>query len=206
MKIETNRTELFDVDIREALKKHLMAKSLVPKRLIDELSVHNGNARADLVALYEYAHCFEIKSDKDTLSRLCRQVSYYDFTFKKNTLVTTEKFVEKAKALIPEYWGLWVAKTNSESDVKIYNYRAAKVNKNWLPEKALLTLWKSELFKLDSQVSSDIASKSSSRAELANKIANESCKKVIQKGFFNTLTERFESEIRPLSITMRCQL
>jgi hypothetical protein len=205
MKTITNNTPLFDIDIREALKKHLMAKSLVPKRLIDELSVHNGNAKADLVALYEYAHCFEIKSDKDTLSRLSRQVSYYDFTFKKNTLVTTEKFVKKAEGLIPEYWGIWLAKVGNDGDVKIHCCRTARVNKNWHPEKALLTLWKSELFKLDSQVSSCSPPKNSSRAELANKIVKESSKKVIQKGFFETLTERFESELQPLKITMRCQ-
>ena len=195
MKKINYNSPLFDIDIRDALKKHIMAKSLIPKRLV-----------ADLVAFYEYAHCFEIKSDKDTLSRLSRQVPYYEFTFKKNTLVTTEKFIKKAEVLIPAHWGIWLAKVGNDGDVKIHCCRAAKVNKNWHPEKALLTLWKSELFKLDSQVSSCNTPKNSSRAELANKIVRESTKKVIQKGFFKTLTERFESELQPLKITMRCQL
>ncbi|WP_197412123.1 sce7726 family protein [Rheinheimera sp. EpRS3] len=193
---------LSDKDIREALKKYLLSKPTPPQVVVDELSVHNGNAIADIVALDKYAHCFEIKSDKDTLSRLSRQISFYDFTFKKNTLVTTEKYLLKAESLIPDYWGILLAKrTNS---VKIVNYRNAKINRNWNAEKALLTLWKSELLEVDSRLSSGKSPRSNSRAQIAKKIVDDTCSRLVQKSFFEILADRFETKYQPFEITKYC--
>ncbi|KUM54993.1 hypothetical protein AR688_17270 [Rheinheimera sp. EpRS3] len=201
MKMSPNNN-LSDKDIREALKKYLLSKPTPPQVVVDELSVHNGNAIADIVALDKYAHCFEIKSDKDTLSRLSRQISFYDFTFKKNTLVTTEKYLLKAESLIPDYWGILLAKrTNS---VKIVNYRNAKINRNWNAEKALLTLWKSELLEVDSRLSSGKSPRSNSRAQIAKKIVDDTCSRLVQKSFFEILADRFETKYQPFEITKYC--
>jgi len=198
-----NSVILSDKEIREALKNHLLKKSAPPQILVDELSVHNGNAIADLVAFNdEYAHCFEIKSDKDTLSRLSRQVAFYDFTFKKNTLVTTEKYISKAELIIPEYWGILLVKKNKE--LKLVNHRNAKVNKNWDAEKALLTLWKSELLEVDSKLSAVSSPKSSSRAQIAKKIVEDTGTRLIQKSFFETLVGRFNNNYQPFSLIKGC--
>jgi hypothetical protein len=194
-------TRLNDQQIRDALKSHLLRCSEIPTLIIDELAVHNGNAKADLVAFYEYPHCFEIKSDRDTLCRLPRQVTYYDFTFKKNNLVTTSKFLSKSIEVLPAHWGIWLAKVNNKNELTIKCFRKAKINKGWVPEKALLTLWKSELIKLDSMVTDVGAAQSSSRAVLASKIGKEAGKKNIQNGFFKTLLERFEPALDTNSTT-----
>lgn len=201
MKMSQNNS-LSDKDIREALKKYLLNKATPPQIVVDELSVHNGNAIADLVALDKYAHCFEIKSDRDTLSRLSRQISFYDYTFKKNTLVTTEKYLSKAELLIPDYWGILLAKRTGI--VKIVNYRNARINRNWDAEKALLTLWKSELLEVDSRLSNGRSPKSSSRAQLAKKIVDEACCRLVQKSFFEILVDRFEANYQPYEITKCC--
>ena len=87
---------LNDIDIRVALIEKLQSMPTKPKAVIEELRVHNGNAIADVVALYKEAHCFEIKGDGDKIERIVTQGRFYDFSFRKITLVTTTKHLAKA--------------------------------------------------------------------------------------------------------------
>lgn len=75
--------------------------------LIEELRLHGGEVRADLV-LVEQMHCFEIKSEADSLVRLINQGSRYGWVFDRVTLVMAPCHVAKAMDLLPPWWGAMV--------------------------------------------------------------------------------------------------
>ncbi|MBT4639534.1 MAG: sce7726 family protein [Deltaproteobacteria bacterium] len=161
--------KLNDKRIRTSLIKKLKKQSTKPKAVIEELRVHNGNAIADVVALYNEAHCFEIKGDTDKVERISEQGYYYDTSFRKITLVTTQKHLRKALLLAPSYWGIMVAGFKNREVVLKY-VRGAKRNFNFNKQLALLTLWKSEMLLLTEDES---ANKSGiNRNKLAEIISN----------------------------------
>jgi len=138
---------LGDPIIRENLKRFLTLRQPAPKIVFEEFGVNNGRAIADVVALYKYAHCFEIKSDKDKLQRVLDQSRFFDQTFSKLTLVTTNKFAEKAIKLLPSYWGILVASSNNNGITFKY-LKGANFNPVWNSKKSLLSLWKSEIINI----------------------------------------------------------
>lgn len=84
----------------------------------------------------------EIKSDRDTLSRLPRQVRYYNFLCDYNYLVVSEKFISSAEDNIPVNWGILFV---TEQDIIIH--RHAMENKNRLLY-MVNSLWRDELISI----------------------------------------------------------
>ncbi|MBZ9712210.1 sce7726 family protein [Deinococcus multiflagellatus] len=64
--------------------------------------------RADLLVLPddEGSIGYEIKTDRDTLHRLPRQVRGYDRTFGRRVLATTPRHLDAALPLLPQAWGV----------------------------------------------------------------------------------------------------
>jgi len=163
----------------------------MPNAIIEELRVHNGNAIADVVAIYENAHCYEIKGEKDTLNRLIKQAEFYNTTFTKMTLVTTENHLSKAEKLIPDFWGLIVAKNSG--DKIIFSY-ARKSNHNTTINKAiaLSMLWKNELTLIAKALNNPCLKKSLTRAQLATLIANNKNKKGVVSDITLSILNRYK--------------
>lgn len=157
-----------------------------PKAIIEELRVHNGNAIADVVALYKEAHCFEIKGDGDKIERIVTQGRFYDFSFRKITLVTTTRHLAKAERIAPNYWGLMVA-SEANNKVLVRHSRPAQINPNFHKNLALLTLWKAEMLELLESQKSHKTKKREFLAELisANKkkieLSNDICSTLLQR-------------------------
>lgn len=183
---------MYDQDIRDALKQFLMKRSPAPSKILDELKVNNGGARADVVALYKYAHCFEIKSDRDSMSRVENQVLHYDLTFRKVTVVTTPKSLTSLLKRVPDYWGVLVAKGSIDSPKFTY-HRRAQLNPNFNGEVALLSLWKNELIDLDSILGSTGLPKVCRREQIATKISGEASNNDIAIAISKTLRNRMAS-------------
>ena len=162
---------LGDKEIRASLIHRLQKSIRHPKRIIEELRVHNGNAIADVVSIHNYAHCYEIKSDKDSIERAVKQSYYYDLAFRKVTLVTTSRHLDKAINKLPPYWGIIVAKTVNNRIVLSY-FRSAAPSPNFDKRLALLTLWKSELTDVALPIS-DTNLVKLSRAKLSTLIADK---------------------------------
>ena len=102
-----------DRDIRTVLRKRLDDEhegSESVTRIIEELGVLEGASRVDIAVLNGSMHGFEIKSTRDTLERLPRQCEAYGKCFDRVTLVVSEKHLEGALAIIPDWWGVSVAK------------------------------------------------------------------------------------------------
>lgn len=140
---------LADFAIREKLitKLHKSNKGK-EYRIIEELSICDGIARADIAVANGIMHGFEIKSDLDSLERLPNQTECYDFTFDKVTIVVGRKFEDKIVESIPEHWGIEVAYLNRFGDVTIKKIRNSKINTNVDSNKLLDLLWNNEIKKL----------------------------------------------------------
>lgn len=138
---------LNDRDIRTHLKGFLSNKKPHPIKVIEELRVHNGNAIADVVTIHQTMHCYEIKGDNDKIDRAIQQATYYNTSFPKITLVTTQKFAQLAEKKLPHFWGILICKHTSNG-IKFFYLRKAKNNPFINKKFALLSLWKSELEEL----------------------------------------------------------
>ena len=184
-------SQLNDLDIRIPLINELNARINRPKAVIEELRVHNGNAIADVVALYKNAHCYEIKGDNDKISRITEQGRYFDYTFRRITLVTTKKHLKNSKKVAPEYWGIKVAQT-LDGKVKFKSIRNAKNNPNFQKDLALLTLWKDEMLDI---ISEENVNKKSSRQRLAELISQNKKKEELSQNICSLLLERKNNKL-----------
>jgi len=182
---------LNDFEIRKALVRKIESQTIKPKAIIEELRIHNGNAIADVVALYSEAHCYEIKGEKDKIERVLVQGEFYNSSFRKITLVTTSNHLQKAQKICPGYWGIIVA-FNADDSVKFRHVRGAKINPDFSKELALLTLWKSEMLSLLEQPKyqrkprdylAHLISSNKQKAELSNSI----CELLLTRKLSNTI-------------------
>ncbi|MDP2316301.1 MAG: sce7726 family protein [Pseudomonadota bacterium] len=101
---------LADADIRPALRARLAReharRSDTDTVVVDELGLCMGTVRADLAVVNGVLHGYEIKSDRDSLVRLPRQIEVYGRVFDRVTLVVGERHLASAQALIPDWWAV----------------------------------------------------------------------------------------------------
>ena len=138
---------LNDSGIRQALIYKLGNQPARPQAIIEELWVHNGSAIADVVALDNEAHCYEIKGCNDKVERILVQGTFYNACFRRITLVTTDRGLPKSIKVSPRYWGIMVARIEG-GEVRLHEIRGARNNPNFSKHLAVLTLWKSEMLNL----------------------------------------------------------
>ena len=136
-----------DAEIRLALINWLNQKKISPQKILNELTISDGLARPDLIAIYSYSHCYEIKGDNDQIQRIVRQFTHYQSSFKKNTLVTTQKHLKKALELLPDFWGIIVA-INENQTIKLKYVRKSSHNPFYRKDIASKILWKAEMQQL----------------------------------------------------------
>lgn len=164
---------LGDKIIRAALKGKLSRGSPRPRAIVDELRIHNGNAIADVVAIYQEAHCYEIKGDADKIERIIVQGKYYDLAFRKITIVTTKKHIKKAITFVPKHWGILETSFSAQKNMITFKHvRAATTNPNFNKQIALLTLWRSEMLDVISDIKIQNIKKEN-RNQLTDIIASE---------------------------------
>jgi hypothetical protein len=109
--------EAREYQIREALRKGPVAQIVRNERdlALDELGICEGSSRIDMAVVNGSFWGFEIKSERDTLTRLPRQIEYYGRVFDRLYLVTSDEHISDAEEFIPEYWGvLEVVKRENE--------------------------------------------------------------------------------------------
>ena len=99
---------LRDADVRPALLKYLQRETPPYRKmvLIEELGLCQGEARIDVLTVSGVLHGYEIKSNRDRLTRLASQAATYNRVLDRVTLVVCPRHVEAALQLIPEWWGV----------------------------------------------------------------------------------------------------
>lgn len=166
--------KLRDEDIRRVLIGEFMKKDEFiydPSTVVvNELDV--GSARIDVAVINGKLHGFEIKSERDNLDRLPSQVEYYSKIFDTVTLVVSEIHLEKARQIVPKWWGIDCV-IKKESSFHIKTVRKAKYNNEIQPLDLSLLLWKDELIELLKLNSITKGLKSKSRYELGRIVSEK---------------------------------
>lgn len=86
---------------------------------------------------------FEIKSDRDTLSRLQNQIKYYDYICDLCYVVVGDKFIKKIADHIPSHWGI----IHISSDGDIHQVRLPLCSPIDI-DRLVGCLWRDECIKL----------------------------------------------------------
>lgn len=110
-----------DACIREALKQGILRDDCVNPnvRVVEELGLDHGTSRIDIAVIRANQLIgYEIKSGKDTLSRLPHQVHQYGMVFDKLSLVVDYRHAYGATKIIPPWWGVYFVEASEDDIVK----------------------------------------------------------------------------------------
>lgn len=117
-------------------------------RIVEEFGVEHGAARVDVAVINGILHGYEIKSDRDTLSRLPEQIDAYSAVFDQVTLVVGKQHIYEAINLIPDWWGILIAKVGMDSSVVFARIREAKENLGQRNLSIARLLWRGEALRI----------------------------------------------------------
>ena len=138
-----------DVGVRPALREYLERQELAGSdaTLIEELGLCQGRVRVDLATVSSVFHGYEIKSNRDRLSRLSSQAATYNRVLDRVTLVVGFKHFRAALRLVPQWWGVLLVRTGSEG-VSLDPFRPATENPGQDPRALVELLWRDEALEL----------------------------------------------------------
>lgn len=117
-------------------------------RILNEFGVANGAARVDIAVINGIMHGFEIKSDKDTLERLPEQIREFSEVFDQMTLVVGKRHILDAIKMIPEWWGVALAKADKNGNIGFYTIREATTNREQNFKSIARLLWRAEALEI----------------------------------------------------------
>jgi len=139
-----------DLIIRSALKEVLKKKHARDKelRIIDELGVKHGSVRIDIAVINGIMHGYEIKSDRDTLARLPEQTAEFNTVFDQLTLVVGRQHLYQAIHIVPDWWGVTIARINAKGKVIFQTIREPEDNKEQDKVSIARLLWREEALRI----------------------------------------------------------
>jgi len=174
-----------DPEIRDSLRKLLNTKNT---RLVEEFNVENGISRADIVGISNAElHGYEIKSDVDSLTRLASQVHSYGKVFSRMTLVVGASHIKQAMYMIPEWWGVTLAKKDEEGIVVFSQIRKARLNPSLDSSSLLKLLFKEEInvvIKSNRFINNSSTTKTGLSHNLLNQLNDEEIQKAVSASLF----------------------
>jgi len=140
--------------IRKALR-DLLGKELGRHRkhgcraeIVEELGVQHGTARIDFAIFNGTIHGYEIKSDCDTLQRLPEQVQEFSTVFDKLTIVVGKSHLYQAMHIVPDWWGVTVAKYNIANRLVLQTIRRPEKNNEQIGLSIARLLWRKEALQI----------------------------------------------------------
>jgi hypothetical protein len=138
-----------DPEIRQALIAHLREfySADSQARIVEELCVRKGRSRIDLAVVNERLHGFEIKSPKDTLKRLLRQLEDYRAVFDDVTFVIGLKHLGGVLGDIPHWCGVMLA-VPIGGEVTLERFRDGRQNLHREPYAVAQLLWRDEALEI----------------------------------------------------------
>lgn len=147
-------SKLRDIDVRRALHEVMLeTHQAEPDTLVlHEMGLVHGNSRVDVAVINGSIHGYEIKSDRDTLRRLPRQVERYCKVLDLATMVVGECHAEKVSELVPEWWGIWIAVGQVGGPVEFEEWRPARENPATDPLAVARLLWRDEALQMLEQL------------------------------------------------------
>jgi hypothetical protein len=117
-------------------------------RIVEEFGIEHGAARVDIAVVNGVMHGYEIKSDRDTLLRLPEQMNAYNSVFDQVTLVVGKQHLYDAINLVPDWWGITIAKIDARQSVVFNCMREAKDNVTQTNISIARLLWRGEALRI----------------------------------------------------------
>jgi hypothetical protein len=124
------------------LRHHQLADGTL---VVDELGLLNGKYRADIAVINGYLIGFEIKSDRDTLTRLPQQISAYDAIFDFISILVTNRHLDTISGLVPSWWGITLCVESRRGVIHFNIVRKPSRNHSVDPRSIVQLLWRSEV-------------------------------------------------------------
>ncbi|SOF01740.1 hypothetical protein SAMN05446635_9847 [Burkholderia sp. OK233] len=138
--------EISERFLRDFIKVQLprLVRSRTQALLVEEMEVCLGRARVDLAVIADRLIGIEIKGPKDDVTRLPGQVQAYSKCFDRVVLVVHESLVEKARPLIPAWWGV-VVSSQRDGEFAYWFERRPRPNPSPDMDAVLSLLWRDEI-------------------------------------------------------------
>lgn len=200
-----------DLIIRSALKKDLERRHARDDelRIIEELGVRHGTARIDIVVINGIMHGYEIKSDRDTLERLPEQMNEFNDVFDRLTLVVGKRHLYDAINLIPDWWGIMIAKVDRNNKVIFHTIRKAEDNKKQVGISIARLLWREEALQILEEKNKATGVRSKPRESIYERLANTLNVDTLKEKVRYTLLvsrEDWRSDLPPMSSGDSCTM
>jgi len=178
-----------------------------PKTLIvEELAVCDGSARVDIAVLNGSLSGFEIKSERDSLSRLKSQTKSYERCFDTLTLVAPARHLNHARSTLPEWWGLTEVTEERARKWTLKTWRHPTANNGVDAASIIGLLWRSEIFAVLERYRLDRGIRSkpmvNARERLLEHLDVQSIREEVRlalksRGIGDLVQRRFDVVIRP---------
>lgn len=170
---------------------YLIARSWTYTKIIEELGITHGAARIDIAVVNGTIHGYELKSDKDTLNRLPGQIEIYNSVLDKVTLIVGKSHVHKAIKIVPEWWGITIAKiTPPKKTVSFCYVRKPKLNPNPDYEAIAALLWREEALNILEEINEAKGVRSKTRNIIYQRLAETLSKNDLKEKVRNCLKIR----------------
>ncbi|WP_179445090.1 sce7726 family protein [Naumannella cuiyingiana] len=164
---------MHDQDLRVAMHAHLRALHAGEKDtlILNEFSV-DGLDRIDLAAINDHLTGYELKSARDSLVRLERQVWSYGRVMDYITIVTTSGHMRRALEIVPSWWGI-ISAAPSRDEICLNRARKARRNPHVNTTSLAGLLWRDEALQVLTRHGIDSGVRTKSRAEICQRLATE---------------------------------
>lgn len=164
-----------DSEIREALhrkvlKAHHKSSSTI---IVDELGLAHGKNRIDIAVLNGHLHGYEIKSAKDTLTRLPVQLNQYRKSLQKLTIVAAPNHLHDVLSITPKWSGIILAQKGPRGGISFTTVRKATINPEVDSVALAHLLWRKEAVELLTRFGIPEKELNKPRNQLYEIIANE---------------------------------
>jgi hypothetical protein len=188
--------------IRENLKSKLIYKNSGGDFLVQqELVVCDGNCRADMALLTpEELHGYEIKSDRDSLNCLDRQVESYGRFFDRVTVVAGRHWGDVSER-VPKWCGVLMATQNANGEFAWIQVRPGGTSPHVEHHLAAQLMWKSYLVERLTALHGRMPPTAWSRAMLAEHLAEVCGPRGVRQELMAFL--RWKRTAPPLSLTLQ---
>jgi hypothetical protein len=131
-----------ETDIKQSLAAEMSASAFTPAEAIYEFWVPRSNERADVALVGSNIDGFEIKTARDSLRRLPRQVDAYTRVFDRCHAVLAHRHIDAALEILPAWWGVLVV----DEGLTFMTLRPAQPNLAVDSETLVRLLWRDEAF------------------------------------------------------------
>lgn len=131
-----------EADVRHSLRAEMLASAPPSAEAVYEFWIPQSNERADVAVIGAMLDGFEIKTDRDSLKRLPRQVDAYSRVFDRCHAVLAPRHVDRATEILPPWWGVLVI----DDSMRFRVLRDAEANAGVDADTLVRLLWRDEAY------------------------------------------------------------